>query len=80
MVLTLDCEHHPVEMPFISTSRLTPAKLIEMAFAELQRPLANRLIRDDDVTAGHLIFYVAKTQWVCHVPACTMDHDFQWIV
>ena len=61
VVFALDGEHHLVEMPFVPALRLTPVKFIGQYLAELQRPLADRLIRDKDATAVHQLFDVAKT-------------------
>lgn len=79
VVLALDCEDHLVEMPFVPALRLTPAKFIGIALAELHRPLADRLVRDDDATACHQLFYVAKTQREPEVKPDDMPDDFCWV-
>ena len=62
MVPALDGEHHLVEMAFVPALRLTPAQFIGISLAELQCPLADRLVGDDDATAGHQFLDVARTQ------------------
>jgi len=47
--------------------------------AELQRLLADRLVRDDDATASHQFFYVAKTQREPEVEPHDMTDDFCWV-
>jgi hypothetical protein len=37
-----------VEVPFVARSRKTPAYLVGKALAELQRPLLDRLMADQD--------------------------------
>src|SRR5471030_1878893 len=63
-------------MPFVPPLRLTPAKFIGIALAEFQCPLADRLVCDDDATAGHQLFYVAKTQREPEVEPHDMTDDF----
>src|SRR5471032_2199302 len=63
-------------MPFVPPLRLTPAKFIGIALAEFQCPLADRLVCDDDATAGHQLFYVAKTQREPEVEPYDMTDDF----
>src|SRR5471032_2402333 len=58
-------------------SLLTPAKFSGIALAELQCPLADRLVRDGDATTGHLLFYVAKTQREPEVEPHDMTDDFR---
>jgi len=55
--------------------RLAPAKFIGISLAELQRPLADRLIADDNA-AGHQFFDVAKTQRKPEVEPHHMAYDF----
>ena len=49
-------------MLFVPALRLTPAQFIGISLAELQCPLADHLVADDDATAGHQLLDVAKTQ------------------
>ena len=49
-------------MPLVPALRLTPAQFIGISLAELQRPLADRLIGHNDATAGHQLLDVAKAQ------------------
>ena len=62
MVLTLDRQHDLVEMPFVALLWLTSAQLIGKLLAESQRPLPDRLIGNDDASAGHQFLNVAKAQ------------------
>lgn len=63
-------------MSFVPTLRLTPAKFIGIALAELPCPLADRLVSDDDATAGLQLFYLAKTQRESKVEPYNMSDDF----
>ena len=49
-------------MPFVPALRLTPAQFIGISLAELQRPLADCLVGDDDAKTDHQLFDVAKVQ------------------
>ena len=60
MVFPLDRQHDLVEMPFVAPSWLTSAQLIGKLLAESQRPLPDRLIGNDDASAGHQFLHVAK--------------------
>ena len=62
MVLTLDRQHDLVEMPFVAPSWPTLTQLIGILLAEPQRPLADRLVGNDDTPAGHQLCNVAKAQ------------------
>ena len=79
MMLPLDREHHLVEMSFVPALRLFPAKFIGISLAELQRPLSNRLVCDDDAPAGHELFYVAKTQREPEVEPHDMADEFRQV-
>lgn len=63
-------------MPFVPALRLTQTKFIGIALPELQRSLTDRLVRDDDATAGHQLFYVAKTQREPEVEPHDVADDF----
>ena len=52
VMLALDGKHDLVEMPFVPALRLTPTQFIGISLAELQHPLADRLVRDDDAATG----------------------------
>jgi len=49
-------------MPFVASLRLTPAQLVGVSLAELQRPLADRFVGHDDASTGHQFLDIAKTQ------------------
>jgi len=63
-------------MPFVPVLRLTPAKFIGIALAELQCLLAHRLVRYADATACHQLLYVAKTQREPEIEPYDMTDDF----
>lgn len=44
-----------------------------------QHPLTDRLVRDDDATAGYPLFYVAKTQREPEVEPHDVADDFRRI-
>lgn len=53
----------------------TTCLLIDVSLGELQRPLSNRLIRDEDSATGHQLIDVAKTQRKSEVEAYDMADD-----
>ena len=62
-------------MPFVAPLRLTPAQFIGISLAELQCPLADRLVGDSNATAGHQLFDVAKAQRKPEVELHHMAND-----
>ncbi len=62
MVLAPDGQHNFVEMPFVSSLRLTPAQLIGISLAELQYLLPDRLVGHSDASTGHQFLDIVKTQ------------------
>ena len=49
-------------MPFVSTPGLAPTQHVRVGLAEFQRPLPDRLVRNENPAAGHQLFDVAKAQ------------------
>lgn len=61
MVLALDRQNNLVEMPFVAAPRLSPAQLVGISLAELQRLLPDRLIGHDDASTSHQFLDIVKT-------------------
>ena len=66
-------------MPFVTAPGLASAQRVGIPLAEFQRPLAYRLVSDNDATAGHQLLNVAKTQRKSEVQPHDMADDLDWI-
>ena len=62
MMLAFDGQHHLVQMPFVAALGLAPSQRIGIRLPELQGPLADALVRDEDPPAGHQLLDISKTQ------------------
>src|SRR5512135_890453 len=62
VLLTTNCEHHLIQMPFVSTARTTVAQFIGVGLPKLQTPLPDRFIGHHDPSLCQQFLNITKTE------------------
>lgn len=78
-MLALNGKHDLVAMPLVPALLPTLTQFIGICLAKLQRPFADRLLRDNGAETGHQFLNVAKTQRKPEVEPHHVADDFRWI-
>ncbi len=78
MRLASDGDHNLVEMPYVSGCRKTPADLVGEALAELQRPLPDCLMTDQDPAGSQHLLHHPEAEREPKIKPDGMADHFRW--
>ena len=62
VVLAVHGEHHLIQMPFVPALRLSATERVGIVLPELERPLTNGFVGDDDAAMGQEVFHIPEAQ------------------
>ena len=77
-VLTSDFDEELIHMPDVAESPLLPPQIASIGRPELQTPISNCLVRNDDASLSKQVFDVAKAHREPMVQPDGVTDDFSW--
>ena len=74
----LDGAEHFVQVPLVAGSRAPPAELIGLRLPELQTPLPDGFVRDNDSPGKQQLFHIAIAEAKPEIEPYSVANDFRW--